>query len=147
MPKCKNCQAERVIKSGRVHGQQRYECKECGYHPVEGDARTNDKIAGKKALCVILCSLGKASFRMLAKIFNTSPSLTWRWIVEAWCKLPGQEVSGDMKHMELDGMHRFVKRKKTNFGSKRPLTVASGELRPGYLAGVILQPSGGSTAK
>ena len=147
MPSCKNCQSAQVIKRGKTRGKQRYKCKECGYHFVEGDARTNDKIAAKKAMCVILYSLGKGSFRMLAKIFDTSPSLTYRWIVEAGCKLPEQEVSGDITQMEFDEMWHFIKSKKTNFGSSRPLTVAVGEPWPGYSAVVILQPSGDSITK
>ena len=147
MPKCKNCNLEKIIKSGKVNGKQRYKCKDCGYHFVEGDGRTNEKIAAKKAMCVVLYSLGKASFRMLAKIFDTSPSLVYRWILEAGCKLPNQEISGDITQMEFDEMWHFIKRKKTNFGSSKPLTVAAGELWPGYLAVVMLQPSDDSTIK
>jgi len=147
MPKCKNCNSERVIKSGKANNKQRYHCKDCGCHFTEGDGRTNEKIAAKKAMCVILYSLGKASFRMLAKIFDTSPSLTYRWIVEAGCKLPDQEIPSDIVQMEFDEMWHFVKRKKTNFGSSKPLTVVAGELWPGYLAIVMLQPSGDFTIK
>jgi len=45
--------------------------------------------------------------------------------------------------MEFDEMWHFVKEKKTNFGSSRPLIVAEGEPWPGCLAIVILRPSGG----
>ena len=147
MPKCKNCKAERNVKSGKVNGKQRYKCKECGLHFTEGDGRTNDKIIAKKAMCVILYSLGKASYRMLAKIFNTHPSLIYRWIMEAGCSLPEPDVSGDIQHMEFDEMWHFIKSKKTSCGSSKPLTVAAGELWPGYSAIVILQPSGDFTKK
>ena len=140
MIRCKNCNSELMIKSGKVNGKQRYCCKECGYHFTQGDGRTNERIAAKKAMCVILYSLGKASFRMLAKIFNTSPSLTYRWIIEAGAKLPEQEICGDIKQMEFDEMWHFIKNKKTNFGLSRLLTVAYGELWPGYSVTVILQP-------
>jgi len=128
MPNCKNCKSDNIIKSGKVNHKQRYKCKDCGYHFVEGDARTNEKIAAKKALCVLFYSLGKGSFRMLAKIFNTHPSLVYRWIVEAGAALPEPQVADDIKHMEFDEMWHFVKAKKTNFGSSKPLTVAGGEL-------------------
>ena len=117
MPNCKNCKTDKVTKSGKVNGKQRYKCKACNYHFVEGDARTNDKIAAKKALCVIFYSLGKGSFRMLAKIFGTHPSLVYRWVVEAGASLPGPQVAGGIKHMEFDEMWHFVKKEKTNFGS------------------------------
>ena len=147
MVTCKNCKSKRNIKSGIVNGKQRYRCKDCSYSFTEGDSRTNERIAAKKALCVILYSLGKASFRMLAKIFNTSPSLTYRWITEAGAKLSDQEISGDIKHMEFDEMWHFIKSKKTNFGSLKPLTVAHGELWPGCSAVVILQLSEDSMTK
>jgi transposase-like protein len=147
MPNCKNCQSTKVIKSGKANNKQRYHCKDCGYHFVEGDARTDEKIASKKALCVIFYSLGKSSFRMLAKIFKTHPSLVYRWIVEAGAKLPDTEVADDIKHMEFDEMWHFTKRKKTNFGSSKPLTVVSGEPWPGCLAVVMLQHSDDSTIK
>lgn len=145
MPKCKNCSCEKVVKSGKVRNKQRYKCKECGYNFVEGDARTNEKIAAKKAMCVIFYSLGKGSFNMLAKIFDTWPSLVYRWIVEAGAKLPEQEISGEIKQIEFDEMWHFIESKKTSFGSSRPLTVVAGEPWPGYSAVVILQPSGDST--
>lgn len=147
MLNCKNCQSNRVIKSGIARGKQRYMCKECNYCFVIGDARTNDKIAAKKAMCVLLYSLGKASFRMLGRIFNTSPSLIYRWIVEAGCKLPANEISGSIEQMEFDEMWHFIKSKKTNFGSSKPLTVAHAELWPGCSAIVILQHLEGSTKR
>ena len=139
MPNCKNCTASTVIKSGKANGKQRYHCKGCGYHFVEGDARTNEKIAAKKALCVIFYSLGKGSFRMLAKIFKTHPSLVYRWIVEAGAKLPYPNVANDIQHMEFDEMWHFIRSKKTNVGSSKPLTVVSGEPWPGCWAAVMLQ--------
>ena len=147
MPKCKNCDNEKVVKSGFVRGKQRYKCKSCGYNFIEGDARTNEKIAAKKAMCVLFYSLGKGSYNMLAKIFNTWPSLVYRWIVEAGAKLPEQEVSGEIKQMEFDEMWHFIKSKKTSFGSSKPLTVAVGEPWPGCSAVVILQHSDAFTIK
>jgi len=147
MPVCKNCKCERVVKSGFVRGKQRYKCKECGINFVEGDARTNEKIAAKKAMCVLLYSLSKASFNGLARIFDTWPSLVYRWIVEAGAKLPDETVAGDIKHMEFDEMWHFVGSKKESYGSSKPLIVADGELWPGCSAVVILKPSNGFTTK
>ena len=147
MPECKNCKSERVVKNGIVRGKQRYRCKECGYNFVEGDGRTNEKIAAKKAMCVIFYSLGKASCNMLAHIFCTWPSLVYRWIKEAGAKLPDGEVSGEITQMEFDEMWHFIGNKKTSFGSSKPLTVAHGELWPGCSAVVILQPSNDFTIK
>ena len=147
MPSCKNCKSERTVRNGIVRGKQRYKCKECGYNFVEGDGRTNEKIAAKKALCELLYSLSKASFNGLARIFDTWPSLVYRWIVEAGAKLPDETVPGDIKQMEFDEMWHFVGSKKENFGSSKPLIVADGELWPGCSAVVILKHSSGSTTK
>lgn len=147
MVKCKNCESGCIVKNGKTREKQRYRCKECGYNFVEGDGRTNEKIAAKKAMCVLLYSLSKASYSMLAKIFDTWPSLVYRWIKEAGAKLPDQEVSGQISQMEFDEMWHFIGNKKTNFGSSKLLTVAHGELLPGCSAIVILQPSVDSTTK
>jgi len=144
---CKNCKSELVVKNGFVRGKQRFLCKNCGLNFVEGDSRTNEKIAAKKAMCVILYSLGKASFNMLAHVFDSWPSLVYRWIMEAGAKLPESDVSGEIRQMEFDEMWHFIRSKKENFGSSRQLTVAHGELWPGCSAIVILQPSGACIRK
>ena len=141
MPKCKSCDSENAVKNGKVRGKQRFRCKKCGFNFVEGDARTNDKIAAKKAMIILFYSLGKASFNFLAKVFDTWPSQVYRWVVQQGLSLPDQEIAGTIKEMEFDEMWHFVKSKKTNFGSSRPLIVAEGELWPGYSAIVILRPS------
>ena len=147
MVKCKNCESGCIVKNGKTREKQRYRCKECGYNFVEGDGRTNEKITAKKAMCVLLYSLSKASYSMLAKIFDTWPSLVYRWIKEAGAKLPDQEVTGQISQIEFDEMWHFIGNKKTNFGSSKLLTVAHGELLPGCSAIVILQPSVDSTTK
>ena len=147
MPRCKKCQGEQVVKNGKVRGKQRYRCKECGYNFVEGDRRSNEKIAAKKAMCVILYSLGKCSYNMLAKIFDTWPSLVYRWIKEAGAQLPEPEVPGEITQMEFDEMWHFIGNKKTSFGSSKPWTVAQGELWPGCSVIVLLKPSNDSMTR
>ncbi|GHT24507.1 hypothetical protein FACS189419_09480 [Planctomycetales bacterium] len=51
---------------------------DCGRYFVVGDERTNDKIIGTKALCVVLYSLAKASYGMLGKVFDRDRSLIYR---------------------------------------------------------------------
>ena len=100
------------MKNGTARGKQRYKCKSCGCNFVAGDGRTNEKIAAKKAMCVIMCSLGKASYNMLAHVFDTWPSLVHRWIAEAGAKVPGPQVPSGIREMEFDKMaiHRVKKR-------------------------------------
>lgn len=139
MIQCKRCQSTSNIKNGVVRGKPRYKCKCCGYNFVEGDGRFNESLVVKKALAVMLYSLGKASFGMLGKIFGVDRSLTYRWIRDAGRKLPDPVVGGEIREIEFDEMWHFVGSKKTRGGSSKPWIVAKGELWPGLSAIVMLQ--------
>ena len=147
MTLCKRCQSESIIKNGIVRGKPRYKCKSCGYNFIEGDGRFNESLIVKKALAVILYSLGKASFGMLGKIFGVDRSLTYRWIRDEAEKLPDPVVSGEISEMEFDEMWHFIGSKKTTNGSSKRWIVARGELWPGLSAVVMLQLSNGSMKK
>ena len=147
MATCKRCESDQAVKNGIVANKQRYKCKKCGCNFREGDKRTNDKIAAKKALCILLYAMSKGSFRMMGRILGIDHTLVYRWVRAFGKNLPEPEVSGDIRQMEFDEMWHFIKNKKTSFGSLKPLIVAQGELWPGCSAVVILQPSGGSTIK
>ncbi len=147
MVTCKHCGSEASVKHGQARGKQRYRCKRCGRHFVEGDSRVKDSLAVKKALAIVLYSLAKASFGMLGKVFGVSRSLTYRWIRDEAQALPEPEVPGDIKEMEFDEMWHFIGSKKTNSGSSRRWIVAQGEPWPGLQAVVMLRRSSGSTTK
>ena len=102
MIQCKRCRSEAVVKNGKVRAKARYKCKDCGCNFIEGDGRINESLVVKKALAVILYSLGKASFGMLGKIFGVNRSLTYRWIRDEAAKLPEPVVSGEISEMEFD---------------------------------------------
>src|SRR5437870_426726 len=74
---CKNCQDTQTVKNGFVRDKQRYKCKTCGYNFVLGDERHSHSTEVKKALCIILYSLGKASFGFLAKLLGVSRTTTY----------------------------------------------------------------------
>jgi len=147
MPECKNCKSKKVIKSGKVREKQRYKCKECGYHFVVGGRADERKIQALKALCVLLYSLGKGSYNMMGKLFGRNRSLIYRWIREAGLNTEEPTINGEIAEIEFDEMWHFIESKKTSFGSSKPLTVAAGELSPGFSVVVIAQPSGGSTTR
>jgi transposase len=144
---CKKCGSERAVRNGIVAGKQRYQCKECGCNFREGDNRTNDRVAAKKALCVLLYAMAKGSYRMMGRILRIDHTLVYRWIRAFGESLAEPEVPGEITEMEFDEMWHFIGSKKESFGSSRLLTVAHGELWPGYSAVVILQPSGVCTKK
>jgi len=146
-PVCKKCGGEHAVRNGVVGGRQRYRCKGCGCNFREGDGRTDERIAAKKALCVLLYAMAKGSFRMMGRILRTDHALVYRWIRAFGERLPDPEVPGDIAQMEFDEMWHFIGSKKRSFGSSRPLTVAHGELWPGFSAVVILRHSEGSMTK
>ena len=141
MPTCKKCGSGQAVKSGVVAGKQRYKCKECGCNFREGDARTNEMVAAKKALCILLYTMAKGSFRMMGKILKTDHVLVYRWIRAFGESLPDPVVSGEITQMEFDEMWHFIGSKKESVGSSKLLTAAHGELWPGFSAIVILKPS------
>jgi transposase len=147
MLSCKRCSSKEFVKSGIVSGKQRYRCKHCNHYFREGDARTNDNIAAKKALCVLFYGMAKGSFRMLGRLLNVHYTLVYRWIREFGAALPEPSVSGDIAEMEFDEMWHFIGQKKRNFGSSKRLIVAHGELWAGCSAIVILRHSDDCTTR
>jgi transposase len=140
MMECKNCHSVQIVKGGFVRGKQRYKCKECGVHFVEGDAGTNDRIAALKALCVVLYSLGKGSCNMLGKIFGRNRSLIYRWIREAGLRTAKPAIDGEITRIEFDEMWHFIESR--NFGSSKPLIAAAGGRSHGFSAVVQLSDDG-----
>jgi len=79
---------------------------------VEGDRRQKPETAVKKALCVMLYRLAKASFSMLGKLLGHSPSIIYRWIVEAMDRTQEPEIASTIEEIEFDEMwHYFIWKK------------------------------------
>ena len=91
--------------------------------------------------------MAKCSYRMLGRILRIDHTLVYRWIRAFGESLTEPEVSGEITQMEFDEMWHFIGSKKESFGSSKPLTVAHGELWPGYSAVVILRPFADYTKK
>jgi transposase len=142
---CENCQNTQTVKNGFVREKQRYKCKLCGYNFVLGDARHSHTTEIKKALCIILYSLGKASFGFLAKLFGVSRTTVYYWIRQAAARTEEPIIADDIREIEFDEMWHFIQSKKENFGLLKPWIVAQGKPLPGYSVVVMLQRSNGST--
>jgi transposase-like protein len=147
MLKCKKCGSSKTVKNGFVRNQQRWHCKECSYNFIEGDKRTNHQILVKKALRVLLYSTMKGTYNHLAKIFDTSPSLIYRWIAEASKKFEVSKLSGELTEIEFDEMWHYLNKKKEKFGLSKHLSVAAVELSHGKSVVVIVPHSSGFTTK
>ena len=147
MNRCKHCEGKKFVKNGRVRGQQRYRCKNCGLNFVAGDKRVKEDTAVKRAFAVILYSLGKSSYGFIAKLFGVTRPAVQKWLRREAGLLSEPAIPATIEEMEFDEMWHFIGSKKTSSGSSRPWIVLHGELSAGFSAVVMLQPSSGSTTK
>lgn len=99
---CKNCQQDTTVKNGFVHNKQRYKCHACGYNFVLGDARHKHSTELKKAMSIILYSLGKSSFGFLAKLFGVSRTTTYYGIRQAAAMTDEPTIDTDIQELEFD---------------------------------------------
>ena len=139
MIQCKECQSDTTVKNGIVREKQRYKCKSCGCNFIIGDSGINPATELKRQTCVLFYSLGKASFRFLAKLFDVSPATTYQWVRKTAETLGEPVVSAGVK--EIDEMWPFLHSKKTKDGSSKLWIVTHGDLSPGLSVVVMLQLS------
>ena len=144
---CKKCKGKELTKNGHVRYQQRYKCKSCGCSFILRDQRVKAETAAKRALAVILYSLGKASYGFIAKLFGVTRPAVLKWIRKEAALIQQPKVSSTIKEMEFDEMWHFIGSKKTNFGSSKPWIVLQEELWHGCSVIVALQRSKSSTTK
>ena len=147
MIECKNCRGMKAIRNGVVRGNQRYKCKSCSYNFIVGDRRINQATEIKKALSIILYSIGKSSYGFLGKLFGVSRSTPYKWIKKIAEATPEPVISNSIKEIEFDEIWHFIQSKKIRNGLLKPWIVVQGELLPGLSVIVMLQPSDVSTIK
>jgi transposase-like protein len=147
MIECKNCKSINTTKNGIVRKKQRYKCKECGYNFVIGHAYTSPKKLAKKALVVLLYSLGRTSYSKLAKIFGVTNGTIHNWVTEAANGLSAPAVSDEITEIEFDEMWHYIVKKNENCGSSRQLTAELVEALHGCLDSVTRRHSADSTTK
>lgn len=123
MVKCKKCESKKTVKNGKITGVQRYKCKECGYNFRKGDKRTNRKIKAKKALCILMYTKGRNSFRMIGDILKIDHTIVYRWIKAYAESIEEPKVSEATEEIEFDERlsfaqyRHYIGSKKTNSGS------------------------------
>lgn len=138
---CKKCKKENIIKNGFVRGKQRYRCKDCQYNFVEGDLRIKQENVVKRALAVLLYSMGRGTFNFIGKLLNVSHVSVYKWIRQEAEQINFPEIKNTIQEIEIDEMWHFIQSKKTNVGSLRPWIVVQGEPLAGLQAVVMLRPS------
>lgn len=147
MIECKNCKSVKTTKNGIVRKKQRYKCKECGYNFVIGHEYSCPKKVAKKALVVMLYSLGRTSYSKLAKIFGVTNGTIHNWVTEAANRLSAPVVSDEITEIEFDEMWHYIVKKNENCGSSRQLTAELAEQLHGYLESVTKRLSNDSMTK
>jgi transposase-like protein len=147
MAECKNCKSENTVKNGIKRKKQRYLCKDCRYNFVIGHAHHSPQKRAKKALVVMLYSLGKGSYTNLAKIFGVSNGTIYNWVTEAANALPEVTVADEITEIEFDEMWHYIGKKNESCGSSKQLTATQIEWLRGYLANVTKRHSNGSMTK
>jgi transposase len=141
---CKNCRDTQTVKNGFGRGKQRYKCRPCGYNFVLGDDRHSHTTEVKKALAVILYSLGKASFGFLGTLFGVSRPTAYYWIRQAAATIDEPTSTENIQEIAFDEMWHFLQSKQENFGSLRLWIVALDEPVPGYSVVVMRHHSNAS---
>lgn len=82
MVECKRCGSDKVVKNGFIREKQRYLCKQCGCHFIEGDQRGSDNTLLLKTLCKLFQALGIKQYITIGKYLNRDTSLIYRWMHE-----------------------------------------------------------------
>ncbi len=100
---CKKCGSTCCTKNGKANNNQRYKCKSCGYLFVLGDKRRKITEEGK-ALVVLLCSAGKASYGFIARLFNVSRTAVLKWIRTIGKGLLEPSVDSEIEEIQIDEM-------------------------------------------
>lgn len=113
MNKCPKCESEKTIKDGNANGSQRRKCNSCGYRYTREKLRGKDKSIKRLALELYLEGLG---FRAIGRILKVGHVSVYRWIKAFGEGLEEVSSKEEVKIVELDELHTYVKSKKTIAG-------------------------------
>jgi transposase-like protein len=135
---CKRCGSIHCVKSGYIRNNQRYKCNDCGYNFKLGDNRGKIKPEAK-ALALLMYGSGKASYGMIARLFNVSRSTVLYWIRTMGSKLPEPVVDSEIEAVSIDEMWHFLNKKNEKFGCGGQWIAVTTRPSAGLLAIVMLK--------
>jgi transposase len=133
--KCKKCSSPKVVKAGKVNGNQRYKCKECNrqFQPN----RRQGKPESVKRLAILLYMLG-LSMRTIAKVTKSDLHAVYRWIrAFAEDNYIKPKPKSHKVIIELDEMWHYINSKKTSAGYGRLIAAIPVNLSTGSAEGEI----------
>jgi transposase len=133
---CKKCSGSRYVKSGIVRGQQRYRCKDCNFKVGDNRGKVSPEV---KALAPLLYGSGKASYGMIARLFNVSRSAVLYWLRNIGSKLPAPVLDTAIEEVSIDEMWHFLNKKNEKYGFGEPWLAVTTRPSAGLLAIVMLR--------
>jgi transposase-like protein len=117
MVACQNCHDTPTVHNGCVRDKPRDTCQRCGDNFVRGDERHSHAPEGKKAVCLLLSSLGQASCGFVAKLLGVSRTTTYDWIRPAAASTDEPTIAEDMQAIEWDERWHLMHSNKETCGS------------------------------
>jgi hypothetical protein len=100
--------------------------------------------AAKKALALLLSSMGRASYGIIARRLQVSRTTVYRWVRQTAADLPAPASPADMHGVECDELGHLLGSKTSRAGSGQRWTVLQGERSPGLSAVAMLHLSAAS---
>jgi transposase len=133
---CKKCGSNRYVKAGKVGGEQRYKCKDCGCQFVP--TRHKGRSANTKIVALFLYVSG-LSLRRIAKAVKTDVHAVYRWILEyGRANYEKPEPQGEAVIVELDEMWHYLRSKKQKFGYGKLIAAIPVNLSTGNAEGATM---------
>lgn len=87
MPKCPQCEAEKVVKNGHIHNnKQRYLCRECGRQFVENPTQKRISLQTKEMIDRLLFE--KISLAGIARVCDVSQVWLQKYVNDKYEKIP-----------------------------------------------------------
>ena len=141
MLECKRCGSTHTVKSGKVREKQRYLCKQCGYHFVEGDERENSEALFLKKLCELFQALGVKQHKIIGEYLKRDASLIHRWMNEKPIKSSGKWEDCVHVFSSMDSLFEEIKRDRVEDRAKlgRPILFVDNITDDLYISVIVQQ--------
>ena len=114
MKECKFCRHKILVKSGKARNQQRYKCKDCGKHQIDGDERV--KYDNKTRYLALTMYLNGSGFRSIGRVLGVSFQLVHHWVRKAGEAVEEEaskrpNISREIAILEMDELYTYVQKK------------------------------------
>lgn len=133
---CKKCESKNYVKAGKVEGEQRFKCKDCGCQFVP--TRQKGRSANTKIVALFLYVSGM-SLRRISKAVKTDVHAVYRWILEyGRNNYEKPAPQGTTLEVELDEMWHYLGSKKQKSGFGKLIAAIPVNLSTGNVEGEIM---------